>query len=37
MNKLNIDKCLETLKTGNPITERQLRMVCESEKENIKS
>lgn len=26
---LDIDKCLETLKTGNPIPERSLRQVCE--------
>lgn len=28
----NIDECIETLKTGNPIPERALRMVCEKVK-----
>jgi hypothetical protein len=33
MNEVNVDKCIETIKEGSILNERELRLICEKVKE----
>jgi serine/threonine-protein phosphatase 6 catalytic subunit len=33
MNEVNVDKCIETIKGGSILNERELRLICEKVKE----
>jgi hypothetical protein len=33
MNEVNVDKCIETIKGGGILNERELRLICEKVKE----